>query len=53
MPAEAGDYVYVSGYSLLHAGKAQALVDWMLALPEVINVVFDPGPLGGVAGLRR
>ncbi|PHH40098.1 MULTISPECIES: PfkB family carbohydrate kinase [Pseudomonas] len=43
--AEAGDYVYVSGYSLLHAGKAQALLDWTLALPEVINVVFDPGPL--------
>ncbi|WP_330206541.1 PfkB family carbohydrate kinase [Pseudomonas sp. AM14(2022)] len=43
--AEAGDYVYVSGYSLLHTGKAQALLDWTLALPEVINVVFDPGPL--------
>ncbi|VVM60899.1 Fructokinase [Pseudomonas fluorescens] len=45
VPAEAGDYVYVSGYSLLHAGKAQALVDWVLALPTGINVVFDPGPL--------
>jgi len=43
--AEAGDYVYVSGYSLLHVGKAQALLDWTLALPEVISVVFDPGPL--------
>jgi len=43
--AEAGDYVYVSGYSLLHAGKAQALLDWTLALPQAINVVFDPGPL--------
>ncbi|WP_247268153.1 MULTISPECIES: PfkB family carbohydrate kinase [Pseudomonas] len=43
--AEAGDYVYVSGYSLLHTGKAQALLDWTLALPEAINVVFDPGPL--------
>jgi len=43
--AEAGDYVYVSGYSLLHAGKAQALLDWTLALPDAINVVFDPGPL--------
>ncbi|MCU0071475.1 PfkB family carbohydrate kinase [Pseudomonas koreensis] len=43
--AEAGDYVYVSGYSLLHRGKAQALLDWMLALPKTINVVFDPGPL--------
>ncbi|MHC8406368.1 PfkB family carbohydrate kinase [Pseudomonas sp. TMB3-21] len=45
VPAEAGDYVYVSGYSLLHAGKANALVDWVLALPTGINVVFDPGPL--------
>ncbi len=43
--AEAGDYVYVSGYSLLHGGKAQALVDWVLDLPRAINVVFDPGPL--------
>ncbi|MCK1793017.1 PfkB family carbohydrate kinase [Pseudomonas violetae] len=42
---EAGDYVYVSGYSLLHVGKAQALVDWVLALPGEIKVVFDPGPL--------
>ncbi|MFJ7798118.1 PfkB family carbohydrate kinase [Pseudomonas sp. NPDC096950] len=45
VPAEAGDYVYVSGYSLLHAGKAQALVDWVLKLPKGINVIFDPGPL--------
>jgi sugar/nucleoside kinase (ribokinase family) len=45
VPTEAGDYVYVSGYSLLHVGKAQALVDWVLALPQGINVVFDPGPL--------
>jgi sugar/nucleoside kinase (ribokinase family) len=45
VPTEAGDYVYVSGYSLLHGGKAQALVDWVLALPKGINVVFDPGPL--------
>jgi sugar/nucleoside kinase (ribokinase family) len=44
-PVEAGDYVYVSGYSLLHVGKAQPLVDWVLALPSAVNVVFDPGPL--------
>jgi sugar/nucleoside kinase (ribokinase family) len=43
--AEAGDYVYVSGYSLLHSGKAKPLVDWVLGLPEGLNVVFDPGPL--------
>lgn len=45
VPAEAGDYVYVSGYSLLHVGKAQPLVDWVLSLPAGVNVVFDPGPL--------
>ncbi|MGJ7516478.1 PfkB family carbohydrate kinase [Pseudomonas baetica] len=43
--AEAGDYVCVSGYSLLHVGKAQALVDWVLDLPSDVKVVFDPGPL--------
>ena len=40
-----GDYVYVSGYSLLLEGKAQALLDWVVALPQEICVVFDPGPL--------
>ncbi|PAU51601.1 PfkB family carbohydrate kinase [Pseudomonas sp. PICF141] len=45
VPAEAGDFVYVSGYSLLHGGKAQALVNWVLDLPYGIKVVFDPGPL--------
>ncbi|WP_131106791.1 PfkB family carbohydrate kinase [Pseudomonas sp. Sample_10] len=45
VPAEAGDFVYVSGYSLLHVGKAQPLVDWVLALPKGVSVVFDPGPL--------
>ena len=32
----ADDYVYVSGYSLLLDGKAQALLDWLLALPREI-----------------
>ncbi|MBK5407270.1 sugar kinase [Pseudomonas sp. TH34] len=41
----ADDYVYVSGYSLLLEGKARALLDWLLALPREITVVFDPGPL--------
>ncbi len=41
----ADDYVYVSGYSLLLEGKAQALLDWLLGLPREITVVFDPGPL--------
>ena len=42
---QAGDYVYVSGYSLMLEGKAQALLEWVLALPRDIRVVFDPGPL--------
>ena len=42
---QSDDYVYVSGYSLLLEGKAQALLDWLLALPRHITVVFDPGPL--------
>lgn len=41
----ADDYVYVSGYSLLLEGKAQPLIDWLLALPREVVVVFDPGPL--------
>ncbi|MEO8489080.1 PfkB family carbohydrate kinase [Pseudomonas sp.] len=41
----ADDFVYVSGYSLLLEGKAHALLDWLLALPRDISVVFDPGPL--------
>jgi len=45
VPVEAGDFVYVSGYSLSQVGKAQALVDWVLGLPAAISVVFDPGPL--------
>ncbi|NMZ95861.1 sugar kinase [Pseudomonas panacis] len=43
--ARVDDYVYVSGYSLLLEGKAQALIDWLLALPREVVVVFDPGPL--------
>ena len=42
---QAKDYVYVSGYSLLQAAKAQALLDWLLLLPATVQVVFDPGPL--------
>ncbi|MBD9563351.1 PfkB family carbohydrate kinase [Pseudomonas sp. PDM09] len=50
VPIEAGDFVYVSGYSLLHGGKAQALVNWVLDLPDGIKVVFDPGPLVDLPG---
>ena len=40
------DYVYVSGYSLLHAGKAQPLLDWLLVLPGDVHISFDPGSAG-------
>jgi sugar/nucleoside kinase (ribokinase family) len=43
--AQAEDYVYVSGYSLLHEGKVQCLLDWLTGLPEGVTVAFDPGPL--------
>ena len=42
---EPHDAVYVSGYSLLHAGKAQPLLDWLLALPGDVHISLDPGPL--------
>ncbi|WP_110950094.1 PfkB family carbohydrate kinase [Pseudomonas bohemica] len=39
------DYVFVSGYSLLHKRKVSALLEWLGELPEGAGVVFDPGPL--------
>ncbi|MGE8415904.1 MAG: PfkB family carbohydrate kinase [Pseudomonas sp.] len=41
----AEDFVYVSGYSLLQASKARALLDWLLDLPAMLPLMFDPGPL--------
>lgn len=45
MEVQAGDYVYVSGYSLLHPGKVSFLLDWLSTLGQSVTVVFDPGPL--------
>jgi sugar/nucleoside kinase (ribokinase family) len=39
------DYVFVSGYSLLHADKVTTLLGWLSELPKGAGVVFDPGPL--------
>ncbi|WP_213881288.1 PfkB family carbohydrate kinase [Pseudomonas sp. dw_358] len=39
------DYVFVSGYSLLHPGKVAALLAWLARLPAATAVAFDPGPL--------
>jgi sugar/nucleoside kinase (ribokinase family) len=40
----AGDYVYLTGYSLAHASNRAALVDWTPGVGEAV-VFFDPGPL--------
>ena len=40
-----GDYVFVSGYSLLHKHKVSTLLSWLGELPKGAGVVFDPGPL--------
>lgn len=39
------DYVYVSGYSVLHEDKVQSLLGWLTSLPTSVTVAFDPGPL--------
>lgn len=39
------DYVYVSGYSLLHPDKAWPLLSWIQGLPPSVHLSFDPGPL--------
>ena len=41
----ADDFVYVSGYSLLHPSNRAALTEWLPHLPEATTVVVDPGPL--------
>ena len=43
--AQPEDYVFVSGYSLLHEGKVSTLLDWLAQLPTGAGVVFDPGPM--------
>jgi sugar/nucleoside kinase (ribokinase family) len=39
------EFVYVSGYSLLHPSNRAALTAWLPGLPEATIVVADPGPL--------
>ncbi|MDQ0189761.1 hypothetical protein JI721_03760 [Alicyclobacillus cycloheptanicus] len=40
-----GDWVYVSGYSLLYPSNCAAIGGWIPTLPAAVQVVFDPGPL--------
>ncbi|HYH29673.1 MAG TPA: PfkB family carbohydrate kinase [Pseudonocardia sp.] len=46
VPIGASDVVYVSGYSLLVAAKADVLLDRLAAL-DGATVLVDPGPLAG------
>lgn len=41
----AGDYAYLTGYSLAHASNRAALVEWLPGVEEGVVVFFDPGPL--------
>ncbi|KIQ01271.1 MULTISPECIES: PfkB family carbohydrate kinase [Pseudomonas] len=43
--AAAEDWVMVSGYSLLHTGKAASLLSWLQQGGAAGTLVFDPGPL--------
>ncbi len=43
----AGDIVFVSGYDLCYPGSSAALAAWVAALPQTVQVLFDPGPLVG------
>lgn len=38
-------HVLLSGYSLHYPKAAQALVDWVTALPQAITLAFDPSPV--------
>jgi sugar/nucleoside kinase (ribokinase family) len=39
------DFVYFSGYSLLHESNSQALVAFLKRIPPTTCFLFDPGPM--------
>ncbi|HEX3782862.1 MAG TPA: PfkB family carbohydrate kinase [Pseudonocardiaceae bacterium] len=39
------DFVYVSGYGLVHAANGPALAGWLRGLDPTVTVILDPGPL--------
>jgi len=41
----AGDYLYLTGYSLAHASNREALLEWLPRVEAGVVVFFDPGPL--------
>ncbi|GLU45721.1 PfkB family carbohydrate kinase [Nocardiopsis ansamitocini] len=44
-PVEAGDFVYVAGYSLMSGPRVGDLVRWIEELPDSVRLVFDPAPV--------
>ena len=42
---KAGDFVYVTGYSLLYDSNRTALLDFLPRLDPAVTVITDPGPL--------
>jgi sugar/nucleoside kinase (ribokinase family) len=40
-----GDFVYFSGYALLHESNARALVAFLKRIPEATRFLFDPAPI--------
>ena len=40
----AGDYVFLSGYSLVYEGIGAAVTQWLAELDDDVVVCFDPGP---------
>lgn len=40
-----GDWVMLSGYTLVYPGSAAAVSDWIAGLPAGVRVLFDPSPL--------
>lgn len=40
-----GDWVILSGYTLVYPESAQSVSDWVALLPDRVHVLFDPSPL--------
>lgn len=47
---EPQDWIMVSGYSLLHPGKADGLLEWLALHAGRCLLAFDPGPLVSAPG---
>ena len=41
------DFVYFSGYALLHDSNARALMSFIRRIPDTACLLFDPGPIVG------